>query len=326
MKRWFFLLNLIACALVTPIAFAFPTNDCQSLIVSRQYVQALECFEQALQEEPKNWQIWQNIGNCQMHLGKNKEAIESLQKSIELGGLHATQCTIMAAALEGLGQPTKARSWLKLACKLDQNQLENPVMQAAIKRLEDPAINVKSSPNASDYASGLTSTTPWRKRDMPLKVYVRSNYQLPTYHKQFLSLVCGAMDQWCQALDNRVSYQVIDSPGKANLIWDYTEHRELCTSDHEPGLDGATQLQIRASDNAPIQGKIVILVKDSPAQTEFRTDKKISAHCLHEMGHALGMHGHSSNNTDVMFLASNLNPVTKLSQRDKNTIRKLYAR
>jgi hypothetical protein len=49
-------------------------------------------------------------------------AISYLQKSIECGGLHAGQCTIMAGALEGLGQPKKALSWVKLACSVDGSE------------------------------------------------------------------------------------------------------------------------------------------------------------------------------------------------------------
>lgn len=33
---------------------------------------------------------------------------------------------------------------------------------------------------------------------------------------------------------------------------------------------------------------------------------KVLSVCLHEVGHALGLHGHSSNSKDVMFLAANI--------------------
>ena len=53
---------------------------------ARNYAKALECFDSALKEQPNNWQLWQNIGSCQMQLGRNDAAINSLQKSIEIGG------------------------------------------------------------------------------------------------------------------------------------------------------------------------------------------------------------------------------------------------
>lgn len=46
---------------------------------------------------------------------------------------------------------------------------------------------------------------------------------------------------------------------------------------------------------------------------------------LHEMGHALGLAGHSPSQTDIMHARINRRQ-SGLSQRDRNTIRLLYAR
>jgi len=48
--------------------------------------------------------------------------------------------------------------------------------------------------------------------------------------------------------------------------------------------------------------------------------------CLHEVGHTLGLNGHSANPKDVMFYSMNSdNPITALSARDKSTMARLYA-
>lgn len=95
-----------------------------------------------------------------MRLGQNEAAIADLQKSIEVGGLHVSQCTIMAAALERLGQPKQALAWLKLACKVEPARSEDPGMLAAIRRLEDPLANPAGSPDSPDYVSGLINIDP----------------------------------------------------------------------------------------------------------------------------------------------------------------------
>jgi tetratricopeptide (TPR) repeat protein len=166
------LLMFVACIACTSLSLsALAATNWQSVgsnyLSVRDFTKALECFNAALKEHPKSWQILQDIGNCHMQLGHYQDAVSYVQKSIELGGLHPTQCTIMAASLEGMGHPKQALNWLNLACSVDPAQAANPGMQAAIRSLQAPAKNPKGSPNAPDYLSGLVSVSKWRKQDMP---------------------------------------------------------------------------------------------------------------------------------------------------------------
>ncbi len=48
--------------------------------------------------------------------------------------------------------------------------------------------------------------------------------------------------------------------------------------------------------------------------------------CLHEIGHALGLMGHSTNHSDVMYSSMPLATNNRgLSERDKNTVKHLYS-
>ena len=112
--------------------------------------------------------------------------------------------------------------------------------------------------------------------------------------------------------------------GKRNDDWDYTDRPELCSSDHEPGLEGANEMRLRMEDRTAAAGKITVVVKKGPNAPSFRDRQLILTTCLHEAGHALGIHGHSPNTHDVMFLAASPNAKPKLTERDKNTIRVMY--
>ena len=63
-----------------------------------------------------------------------------------------------------------------------------------------------------------------------------------------------------------------------------------------------------------------------PLSTTY-SKEDIRETALHEIGHALGLAGHSLNPNDVMYFASASieRKISELSSRDKNTIRKLYA-
>lgn len=292
-------------------------------IKANNFHKALECFSLASKEHPKSWMLMQNIGSCHLELGQYDKAIAILQKSIEVGGLHASQCKNMAAVYQRLGQPKKSLSWLKLACSVDSTQAADPNIQAAISKLQDPANNPTGSLTASDYSSSLVSFKGWRKDSMPLKVYVRKNIQIPGFYEEFASIMRNSLDQWSAATSGVVSYRFVESPDGANVLCDYTDRRELVSSQHELGIDGITEMLVK-QDGSPGSANIVVLVKDGPGMPTFKNRTLLLLSCLHEVGHALGMHGHSPNNRDVMFTSTTASGALKLSDRDKNTMRKIY--
>lgn len=301
------------------------------------YFKALQSFNNSLKQRPRDWHTLQSIANCHLRLGQNEAAIRYLQRSIEIGGLHASQCTIMAAALEGLGQPNKALSWLRLACSVDPAQAQNPGMKAAIKRLEEEKSNPSGSPDAPDYffqprtlakeeLFGAVYFKGWPQRAMPLRIYVRRNVQIPNFYESFVDIVRDSLGQWCEASGKAISYKLLKNRDSADIIFDYTDRRELVSSHHELGIDGNCDMLVK-EDGAPGPTNVTVLVKDNPQMPTFRNRNTVILCCLHETGHTLGMHGHSSNVRDVMSpVMPVVNEVPRLSQRDKNTIRKMYWR
>jgi len=67
------------------------------------------------------------------------------------------------------------------------------------------------------------------------------------------------------------------------------------------------------SQNSP---QIVCLVDRNVTQTAYKNVM------THEIGHALGWGGHSSNSSDIMY--SSENSVTSLTSRDKNHLKQVY--
>lgn len=289
----------------------------------RNFPKALECFNAALKEHPRSWIIMQSVGCCHMELGQYNKAIEYFQRSIKIGDLHASQCKNIAAVFQRKGDAKKALNWLKLACKLDPALAATPEIQASISRLQDPDNNPGGNPHAPDYFSSLRLAKGWSKEAMPLKVHVRQNIQLPGYYPTFTASVRKALDQWRAATGNAIAYKFVDAADSADLVCDYTDHQELVSSHHELGIDGNTEMLVK-QDSSPGKANIVVLVKDGPGAPNFKSEELVTLYCLHEVGHALGMHGHSPNTHDVMFPAVMLNSHPRLTERDKNTIRRIY--
>jgi hypothetical protein len=292
-------------------------------IEDKNFSKGLECFNAALKEHPNSWQIMQSAGNCQMELGHYDAAITQLTRSIEMGGLHASQCCNLAAVYQRSGQPKQALNWLKLACSIEPAKAADPLMQASMSKLQDPANNPTGSLNAPEYLSSLVSFKGWHKESMPLKVYVRKNNQLPQFYEPFVAMVRDSFDQWCASTPGAVSYKLVSSANLANIVCDYTDHRELVSSQHELGIDGNTEMLVK-TDNSPGPTNLVVLVRDGPSAPVFRDRNLVMLCCLHEVGHALGMHGHSPSSLDVMFPAVTPGLKAKLSDRDRRTMKLVY--
>lgn len=291
---------------------------------AHDYANALKNFAAATREHSDSWQTWLNIGVCHLRIGDYNATISDLQKSIKLGGLHLAQCITMSGAYEGLGDPQKALSWLDLACKVEPQQADNPAIQAKMAALRDPMGTPTGKPDAPDYLGGLVSIQKWHVADFPIKVFVRKNIQLPGFYEQFDQMVQDALNQWCKATDNVVKYKLVNDKESANVVFDYTERREQVSPEHDPGIAGNAENRVRFDDHSIDFSNITVLVKDTPGAPSYQKPYMITKILLHEIGHALGLHGHSPNPEDVMFSAATPAPFATLSKRDINTIRVVY--
>ena len=293
------------------------------LLQARDYTNALKNFSEATKEHSDSWQTWLNIGICHLRLGDYKATISDVQKSIKLGGLQPGQCTTMSGAYEGLGDPQKAHAWLELARKVEPTKADHPAVIAKMESLQDPMHSPAGRPDAPDYLGGLVSIQKWHVKDFPIKVFVRKNIQMPEFYDQFDKLVQDALNQWCKGTDNLVKYKIVSDKKSANLIFDYTERRDQVSPQHDPGIEGNAENRVRMDDSSIDFSNIIVLVKDAPGGA-YRKPYAVTKTLLHEIGHALGIHGHSPNPQDVMFSNATPEVYSTLSKRDINTIRRMY--
>lgn len=82
--------------------------------------------------------------------------------------------------------------------------------------------------------------------------------------------------------------------------------------------------EVRTVLNSIVKVKILLLMNE-PASAFPLTNNLIRTLCLHEIGHAIGLIGHSAKASDVMYCTGQIVDQEKhLSKRDVNTLHALY--
>ncbi len=145
----------------------------------------------------------------------------------------------------------------------------------------------------------------------PLNVYIEPKKQKVLAQKAF--------EQW-QAKSNRlVNFNFVTSPANAQIWVDFKDSLET-SSGGESYIAGFSKPYYQG-DNI-IKSEIHILVSDPDTKKELEDDF-ITFSTLHEIGHTLGLKGHSPNENDVMSaVATEAKPA--LTQRDLNTLNIFY--
>lgn len=157
-----------------------------------------------------------------------------------------------------------------------------------------------AAPAGADYLGLLKNHVIWNK--LPVTIYfVRDEEYSPSRERA----ARAGFDLWEQATDGYVTYEVVDSPKRAQI-----------TVSFDPDTnDGHTTTSF--TSRRIVSARIVI-----GAERENESDLECTS--AHEFGHALGLAGHSSVPRDLMYPAHYMGRSWSLTRRDLNTLARVY--
>ncbi len=255
----------------------------------------------------------------------------------------------------------KAHSNLKSAYNLDKNNkdyryyyvksllglspsfaVQKEVFEIAESDLDDSAQNIAQEQvyswrnnifqnmgnNYIEQVPSDTGVIRWDVASFPLKFMIldQSETVIPPY---YVDEIKRAFSQW-QASTQFLTFSQIDTPNDANiLIKILPMPSDICSGEQCQYVVGFTTPDLKG--NILKRMNIVIYAKD-PMGNYF-SDKELFNTALHEIGHSLGIMGHSYSSGDIMFMSSeNPNSIYSkyrssfqyLSSKDINTIKLLY--
>ncbi|NLF83683.1 MAG: tetratricopeptide repeat protein [Candidatus Gastranaerophilales bacterium] len=164
--------------------------------------------------------------------------------------------------------------------------------------------------------------TRWNTNKMPIKLFIERATDVPGYQNYYYASIKRASDDWEKGvMGGLIKFVLVDSPEKADIKLFFVVKIDLATGNkYIPGIATPKTMQNR------LLSYEIKLATQKPDGHPLSANE-MHALALHEFGHALGIRGHSSKVTDIMYPEGNFNLVSKgmkLSERDINTITLLY--
>lgn len=151
-----------------------------------------------------------------------------------------------------------------------------------------------------NYATNVTHLLTWTS--FPIRVYFQRD---PNYTTDRENQACTGFNEWVTAVGNAITYQVTTDPSAAQVTVRFTTSTD----------DGETVMSYSGLDM--ISANITLGVETLGAE-----DLRCTA--AHEMGHALGIQGHSDVAADIMYPVHYIGTDGTVTERDRNTLETCY--
>jgi predicted Zn-dependent protease len=173
---------------------------------------------------------------------------------------------------------------------------------------------VRAVGGSGDYLHQVGGNSRWAE-GKTIRVYVAPG------KKNYKNIVANCMNQWSKATGGAFNWTLVGTPSSADYTIGWTTSERQVSTGTEAGLTTTdTEVNPYTGEETIDHAHTRILTRYNGRQL---SDGDIAETTLHEIGHALGLEGHSSNPRDIMYYAA-----TKgqggLTARDMNTINRLY--
>lgn len=274
------------------------------LYYQRKYKESAELFKTVTQEDPNNAGAWNMLGITSRESGDLEMAQTAIEQYIKLAPNDPKAQQLKAILVE-------VKDELKYRKQHGVSGVANSAGQ-----------NAKVLPD--NYLAEINKGAGhcWQVAQMPIRIFIRPGASVEGFKPQYETFLLQAFQAWSNATGGRLQFVQVPEEKAAQLVCWFTSNRPKDTNT-EMGHTNVTWRTDKTGEYI-VRGQMEIYTKAGEGGAPI-TDGLILHVCLHEVGHSLGLHGHSRVSTDIMYPSSIANnPSPSLTQRDVNTVNLLY--
>ncbi len=307
------------------------TNQAYRLTKEGNNEQAIELLNQALAIDPSSSIAHLNMSVALIALKRYDEALKEssivlqLTPDEEKGYLNYLAAAIGANHMQDalrVGQEYLNR----FPNGHNRTTLSNEVVAVAQEMdRRAKARGVLPPPGAPDnylFLSTPNGRRRWAPYSMPIKVYIYPGQNYKGFLPSYEATLIGSFMAWQNASRGLMRFIPVSDASQSNIECRWTDSLKDVSLAAEAG-----DAQIIADRRTnTINHVIITLLTCRPDIPSERLSLNLMQQvCLHEIGHALGLEGHSDSAQDIMYCATDPNVEhVGLSQRDLNTLFLLY--
>lgn len=280
---------------------------------------AIADYQQALQLDPYLIPAYNNLANLQEKTRQFDAAIATYTKAVAMAPNEPLLHFNLAVIQEKQGKIVEAYDHYREYVKLSPNP--DPQIVELLHNFDARRISGRSEP---DYYTLTTRESRgerlvWRDWQMPVPVFIALH---DPGQVAFVGEVHRDFDTWTQATQGRLKFREVGFPDQARIVITLKQG-PLMDANSSIGHASFNSQTLNTED--PMKNLTVTIVVNTgePGSdiTLENRQEQVRKLVLHELGHSIGIWGHSKDPGDIMYT----HPiVSALSNRDVNTIQKLY--
>lgn len=162
----------------------------------------------------------------------------------------------------------------------------------------------------------------WQKESMPLKIYLETNpRKVQSFNNAYVSAVKKGIEKWSKATDGLISFTYVKDPAQADVKFTWREILDTKLVGSDAGTAYTAGVTTPEYSGNELYAMAIVLTTTDPNGKPHKIED-IEKVTTHELGHGLGIMGHSTDQNDIMY--PNSMSDGSVSKRDSSTMTLLY--